>query len=248
MYSSLLEYYDELFPVEKSRLDFIESIAAEYKKEKGLTNPVKILDLGCATGMTSIQLMRRGMDLVGIDNNDQMIQSASRRNPEPKTNARFFLMDMTKIDTYFPKNSFDIVLCLGNTLVHLDGLEQIEQQIKSIHSVLKSGGVFIFQIINYDMVLKEHMVSLPVIETTRSSFVRKYSSTEDGYIQFDASVLSANGQTVFSSSVDLFPLSSKDLSGALNSSGFKNETYYSDFEKNPLTNSSLAIVGTSVKA
>lgn len=247
MYSNLLEYYDELFPVEKTRLDFIESTAAHYQKEKGVRNIVKVLDLGCATGTTAIQLMRRGMDLVGIDNNDQMIQSASRRNPEPKTNARFFLMDMTKIDKYFSKDCFDIVLCLGNTMVHLKELEEIEGLIKAVHTVLKPGGMFIFQLINYEMILSEHVVCLPIIETTRSSFVRKYTCTSQKNIIFDASVLSSNGQTVFSDSVNLYPLGSKELMKMLNSSGFKNEAFYSDFDKSPLGKSSLALVGTAMK-
>ena len=71
-YDDLLEYYDELFPVEKKRIDFIESLS-------GLKS-LRVLDMGCATGATALYLARRGMDLVGIDCNETMIQSANRRN------------------------------------------------------------------------------------------------------------------------------------------------------------------------
>jgi 2-polyprenyl-3-methyl-5-hydroxy-6-metoxy-1,4-benzoquinol methylase len=246
LYSNLLEYYDELFPVEKTRLDFIESTAAYYQKEKNIDMP-KILDLGCATGTTAIQLMRRGMDVVGIDNNAQMIQSASRRNPEPKTHSRFFLMDIADVTNYLPKNSFDIVLCLGNTIAHLDNIEKIEHLIKAVQFVLKPGGTFIFQLINYDMILSEKIKSLPIIETSRSSFIRNYSFTNEKTITFEASVLSSKGQAVFSESVSLYPLQSKELLNMLSASGFHNETFYGDFDKSPLETSSLAIVGTAVK-
>jgi 2-polyprenyl-3-methyl-5-hydroxy-6-metoxy-1,4-benzoquinol methylase len=247
LYSNLLEYYDELFPVETTRLDFIESTAAYYQKERNIDMP-KILDLGCATGTTAIQLMRRGMDIVGIDNNAQMIQSASRRNPEPKTHARFFLMDMSEMGKYFPKTSFDVVLCLGNTLAHLDSIEKIETLIKTVNSILNPGGVFIFQLINYDMILSEQLDSLPTIETTRSSFIRNYTINNDKTITFDASVVSSKGQTVFEESISLYPIKSKELLTILNESGFNNEMFYNDFDKSPLESSSLSIVGTAVKA
>jgi SAM-dependent methyltransferase len=177
-----------------------------------------------------------------------MIQSAARRNPEPKTHCRFFLMDIADIGKYLPKNSFDMVVCLGNSMVHLDSIEKIETLIKAVHSILKTGGIFVFQLINYDMILSERLESLPTIETTRSSFVRKYSFTNDNKINFEASVVSSKGQTVFEESVSLYPLKSKELLNALNTSGFNNEILYSDFEKSPLEASSLAIVGTAVKA
>ncbi len=248
MYSNLLEYYDELFPVEKTRLDFIESTIAYYQKERNIKDMPKILDLGCATGTTTIQLMRRGMDVVGIDNNAQMIQSATRRNPEPKTNARFFLMDIADMGKYFPKNSFDAVLCLGNTMVHLDSSEKIEQLLNAVQGVLKPGGTFIFQLINYEMILSEHVTNLPAIETTRSSFFRKYTNISEQNITFETSVTSSKGQTVFSDSVSLFPLKSKELLHMLGTSGFHNEMLYSDFNKSPFDPSGLAIVGTAVKA
>jgi 2-polyprenyl-3-methyl-5-hydroxy-6-metoxy-1,4-benzoquinol methylase len=233
--------------VEKTRLDFIDSTAAYYQKEQNMQDTPKVLDLGCATGSTAIQLMRRGMDVVGIDSNSQMIQSASRRNPEPKVNARFFVMDMTAIGKYLPKNSFDIALCLGNTMVHLNSIQKIEEFIKSVHSVLKPGGIFIFQLINYDMILSENLEFLPTIETTRSSFIRKYTINSDQNINFEASLLSSKGQPVFEESVPLYPLKSKDLLNLLSTSGFSNEMFYSDFDKSPLEASSLSIVGTAVK-
>ncbi len=248
MYSNLLEYYDELFPVEKSRLDFIESTTAYCQKERNVQHTAKVLDLGCATGTTTIQLMRRGMDVVGIDNNAQMIQSASRRNPEPKTNSRFFLMDMINIDAYLPKNTFDLVLCLGNTIVHLETSEKIEQLIKSIYAALKPGGIFIFQLINYEKVLSEYIESLPPIQTTRSSFIRNYTNISEENITFEASIVSSKGQVVFEESLSLYPLKLKELLTMLNASGFHNEMTYSDFDRSPLSASSLSIVGTAEKA
>jgi SAM-dependent methyltransferase len=157
-------------------------------------------------------------------------------------------MDITEIGKYFPKCGFDIILCLGNTLAHLDSIEKIETLIKNVHSLLKPDGVFIFQLINYDMILSQHLDSLPTIKTTRSSFVRDYTINSDTNITFHASVVSSKEQTVFEESISLYPLKSKDLLSMLNTSGFNNEMFYSDFDKSPLSPSSLSLVGSAVKA
>lgn len=247
LYSSLLEYYDELFPVEKNRLDFVEAAAVKYQKANGAGGTVKILDIGCATGTTALQLMRRGMDVTGIDNNDAMIQSANRRNPEPKTNARFFLMDMAGITEYFAPGAFDMILCLGNTLAHLDNLREIEAFIRSAGTLLRKGGIFIFQIINYDRVLSENIRELPPVETARSSFIRKYSRTKDGHILFEGTVLSSSGQPAFVETATLYPLTLKELTRILDSGGFTDEYFCSDFDGAPLEKSSLAVVGTAAR-
>ncbi|QQO09879.1 class I SAM-dependent methyltransferase [Breznakiella homolactica] len=247
LYNSMLEYYDELFPVEQDRIDFIVSYAERIRKSGAASGMVKLLDLGCATGTTAIQLMKTGMDVTGIDSNDAMIQSANRRNPEPKTNARFFAMDMANVKKYFSPGSFDIILCLGNTLAHLNGNEDILDVIRTAAGLLKKNGVFIFQLINYDRILDKKITELPAIETQRSRFVRKYAFTGDGHINFHATLISSTGNMVFSEETTLYPVTLKELTGDLREAGLIEEDLYSDFDRGPLGKDSLAILGTASK-
>lgn len=248
LYNSLLEYYDELFPVDTVRLDFlqehIQSVADLHTLEPGAP---KILDIGCATGTGSIALMRRGFDVSGIDINTDMIQSACRRNPEPKTNARFFAMDMMEISNNFAAASFDAVLCLGNTIAHLKDLNQIKMFLTQVQELLKPGALFIFQLVNYEKVLNEKLDRLPEIRSSRARFVRKYTHCDDGYIRFETELYSSSEQVVYSDAVTLYPLTLRELKELLSGQKFGNTEIYADFEEHPCDTDSLGIVGTSNK-
>jgi SAM-dependent methyltransferase len=247
-YDNLLEYYDELFPVEPARVSFIEALAR--KTVAGRTDAgsrVKILDVGCATGTFALALMRLGMDVTGIDLNSAMIQSACRRNPEPRTNARFFCMDMLEIGSTFAAGRFDLCLCLGNTLVHLDGPKSISRFLKQARQVVRPGGAFVFQVVNYERVAAEGLTRLPTIESPRARFEREYRKRDDGRISFEATIFSSNEQPVFRDRVALYPASPVELVELLHQAGFEKVDLYDDFSGDTMRGNSLGVVGVAVR-
>lgn len=240
LYDNLLEYYDEIFPLDQDRIDFVQDLVMG-----GAGAIPKILDVGCATGTSSLALMRRGMDVTGIDLNSAMVQSACRRNPEPRTNARFLCMNMMEISKFFPPRAFDAVLCLGNTLVHLPGPEEIGEFFKKVRGVLKDGGVFVFQVVNYRKVLDEALDHLPTVETVRSRFERKYRHGADGRIAFEGTIFSSSGQVVFRDTVQLYPATEDELSSLARAAGFGSVDFFSDFSRSPASQASLGLVGVA---
>jgi SAM-dependent methyltransferase len=184
------------------------------------------------------------MDLVGIDANETMIRSANRRNHEPKSNARFFCMDILSSASYFPAGSFDMVLCLEDNLASLKDLQVIRSFLGQIHGLLADQGVFIFELINYDWILDEHIEALPLITTVRASYLQKYLRRPGGQLCLNSAVLAANGYPVFSEEKPLYPISSEELGEALDAAGFGEKLLYSDFEGSPLVRSSMRLIGT----
>ncbi|MDL2229287.1 class I SAM-dependent methyltransferase [Treponema sp. OttesenSCG-928-L16] len=245
MYDSLLEYYEEFFPVEQSRIDFIGASADELRKRSGSSGLIHVLDIGCATGSTIFRLTPLGMDLTGIDSNETMIRCAARRNHEWRSTTRFFHMDMMEAGKYFRGESFDMILCLGNTLVHLPDAETIRTFIVQLHSLLKKGGCFIFQLINYDRILDRHIASLPALKSPRAGMTRTYTETEDGHILFEITVNDSGGSPVFSDKTLLYPLRVSELKAMLEDAGFSEVRMLSDFTGNPLEEDSLAVTGTA---
>jgi SAM-dependent methyltransferase len=250
MYDGLLEYYDELFPVDPKCAAFILSLAENYKRGGQNADPCfrppRLLEIGCAAGITALYLARHGMDLVGIDANEVMIRSANRRNHEPKSNARFFCMDMLKSASYFPAGSFDMVLCMEDNLACLNDPEAIRSFLRQIHGLLADKGVFIFELINYDWVLDEHIEALPPIKTVRVSYIQKYIHGPGGRLSLKSSVLAANGYPVFSEEKPLYPISAGELEKALGAAGFGEKRFYSDFEGSPWERSSMRLIGTAL--
>lgn len=240
-YEDLLEYYDDIFPLEEARIRFIEM---QILRQPGASP--KIMDIGCATGSTAVALIKKGYTVTGIDLNAAMIQSANRRNPEPKTNGRFMQMDMRDVANFFPTSSFDGILCLGNTLTHLRDAGEIGSFLNKIRKLLKQGAPFIFQVINYDLVLDNKLQGLPDVVTSRCRFVRRYDPIPgEPALRFTASLYSSTDQLVFKDETRLYPVRAAELNTSLQNAGFDKIEYYKDFSGVQFDETSIAIVGVA---
>lgn len=69
--------------------------------------PVAVLDAGCGTGRVGAELRRRGIEVVGVDADASMIDTARRRHPD----VTWVLGDMASVDL---DRRFDLVLMAGN--------------------------------------------------------------------------------------------------------------------------------------
>lgn len=245
MYDNLMEYYDELFPVEQTKIDYLEELIRQADTGAKPGALPRILDVGCATGTFDIQLMKRNMDVTGIDNNAAMVQSACRRNPEPRTNARFFRMDMREAASALAHQAWTLVLCLGNTLVHLENRREIDRFLKDMYTLVSPGGALVLQLVNYERVLAERMDRLPTIETRRARFERQYSMRNDGRLDFEVSLYSSTEQLVFRDRNALFPLKAPELEESLKEAGFVNVSFRDSFSSPDYSGTDLGIVCTA---
>jgi SAM-dependent methyltransferase len=71
--------------------------------------PTSVLDAGCGTGRVAIELARRGVDVVGVDADPDMLDRARRRAP----GLRWVVADLA---TLALGRSFDVVVLAGNVL------------------------------------------------------------------------------------------------------------------------------------
>jgi SAM-dependent methyltransferase len=254
----LLEYYDELFPVNKGIAEFIKALSGQYLS----SGPVKALDISCAIGTAALQLARQGLDIIGIDSSEAMVQSANRRNHEPKSNVRFFCMGLKEIEAYFPPESFHILICLGDLLVKIGSLEEIRRLLQQLNRLLCAGGTLVFQLTNYDRIMRERIKALPDhstepckgegsplldIKTGRARMTRQFTPAGDGLLCCTTSIFSLAGIPVYSQSDLLYPISPDDLSGLLAQTGFTPETFFGDFDQSPLDEASLQFAGAARK-
>lgn len=93
------------------------SIAAHLDREEAeRSRPLgRALDLGCGRGQYTPELVRRGWEVVGVDNVPRAIERARRRNI---AGARFEVADVTDLDAA-ALGSFDFFLDIG-CFQHLD--------------------------------------------------------------------------------------------------------------------------------
>ena len=151
-------------------------------------------------------------------------------------------MNILDIDTQFPERSFDLALCFGNTIVHLQNIEDVELFFKKVRLVLKPGEMFLFQIINYDFVLDSNLKGLPTIENEKIKFERHYSLDKNEMIDFSTVLTIKETGEILNNSVKLFPVRKKQAERALKNAGFEHIKSYSSFTKNEYNPRSLPLV------
>ena len=94
-----------------------------------------VLDAGCGTGRVAVELARRGVEVVGVDIDPQMLAAARAKAPE----LEFHEADLASFDL---GRRFDAVVAAGNVMIFLTpGTEQAVLERLAAH--LTPGGALI---------------------------------------------------------------------------------------------------------
>ena len=84
--------------------------------------PHSVLDAGCGTGRVAMELDRRGIDVVGVDLDPQMLELARRKAPH----LNWITADLVDAEVAGAggRRAFDVVVMAGNVMVFVeDGTE-----------------------------------------------------------------------------------------------------------------------------
>jgi len=235
-YSSITEFYNYIFPLNKTQVEFVRD------SFKGTLN-LSLLDIGCGTGNLTVELSKIFNKSVGIDLDKTMLRRAEENISEKNGDLKFMNLDMLKIDTAFPINSFDVIVCFGNTLVHLDSEKSIFEFFIKSGKVLKKGGKLLFQIINYDRIIDKGINGLPTIENDLIKFERKYRfHKERNVIEFATILTIKENNRQISNKIVLYPLRKSQIEELLLMAGFNDFKFYGNFKREPLSSESIPLV------
>ncbi len=235
-YTSIADYYDYIFPLNKFQVDFILSeITKPY-------NNKSILEAGCGTGNLPLVLSEYGINVTGIDFDSEMINKAIKKC-KTKTNLIVRYLDMRNLLTTFQNTYYNAIVCFGNTLVHLTDPSDIFSFIKQTKSLLAKNGTLLMQIINYDRILDQSIDSLPTIENKDIRFQRIYNlDSTSGLIEFKTILDVKSSNEVINNKVLLYPLRKKELTTYLTKAGYKEINYYSNFKKSASDSNSTPLI------
>jgi glycine/sarcosine N-methyltransferase len=236
-YRSISAYYDRIFPMDPNTLSFLDSRARPGSR---------ILDIACGTGGYSIALAERGHRVTGIDLDRAMIRHARSKARDPDGMADFRVMDMLSMTAGLDPG-FDLVFCIGNSLVHLESDEQIGQLLEDCRSLLGPEGVLILQIINYDRILAEGLTGLPTLrdEAAALEFLRNYELDPAGRVVIFRTELRVGrgaDQRVIRNQIPLRIVTSERLTRLVGAAGFQSLELFGGFDGRPLSLESLPLI------
>jgi ubiquinone/menaquinone biosynthesis C-methylase UbiE len=137
-YQKYPEYFDT-FSINENTDTKNKVIESLLKKHKATT----VLDLTCGTGSQVFFLAKRGYKCIGADFSPDLLKIARKKAKKEKIAVKFIDGDMRTLKV----GAFDAAITIDNAVGHLTKAG-FEKAMKNIHSNLKEGGIYIFDILN----------------------------------------------------------------------------------------------------
>lgn len=115
--------------------NLVEHLLRSPLNQSQSRQPYRVLDAGCGTGRTAIELAQRGIEIVGVDLDAVMLQQA--RAKAPQIDWRLGDLSVIALD-----KSFDLIVMAGNVMIYLTpGTEAATVANMARH--LKPGGLLV---------------------------------------------------------------------------------------------------------
>ncbi|MHA2071669.1 MAG: class I SAM-dependent methyltransferase [Candidatus Thorarchaeota archaeon] len=214
----------------KRELPFLQSMSESSTK--------RVLDMACGSGRHVVALASLGFDVVGFDTSEGMITAARNHAKIAEVEVEFHIADMQSFPSIVD-GSFDVVLCLGNSLALLPSLEVLQNVIEIVHDVLRPSGSFFFQVLNFEEILTSGFRFFPIKGGRTSAgedvvFARFYEHSVEHWSTLVATSFvnkSSSWETAISTQKVLHT-NHDVLKKALTESGFENVEFFSDYHKN----------------
>jgi 2-polyprenyl-3-methyl-5-hydroxy-6-metoxy-1,4-benzoquinol methylase len=126
-----LDEYETRFgrPDSHGEADFVESLCV------GGGSATTVLDAGCGTGRLGIELHRRGIKVVGVDLDEDLLSRAQQKAPD----VRWALADLADMEL---ARDFDVVVMAGNVMQFCN----VDQRAHVVHTCarhIKPGGALV---------------------------------------------------------------------------------------------------------
>lgn len=107
-----------------------------------------VLELGCGTGRVLLPLARAGVRVVGLDRSVQMLGQARRRIRRARgtDSARLVRGDIRSLP-FAPEPGFGLVIAPYGVLQSLLRDQDIRRTLRSVHDVLRPGGLLVMELV-----------------------------------------------------------------------------------------------------
>ena len=162
-------------------LQFLIENFNKYKVPKEL-----VLDLGCGTGTLTQMLSKKGYDMIGVDNSDEMLSIAIQKGINDTQNILYLLQDMREFELY---GTVRAVISICDSINYLLEEEDIVKTFSLINNYLDPGGIFVF---DFNTVYKyESVIGDATIAENRDtcSFIwENYYHTKEHINEYDLTI------------------------------------------------------------
>jgi glycine/sarcosine N-methyltransferase len=189
---------------------------------------VSAVDAGTGTGFHALLLARLGVDVTAVDISGEMLRKCEENATTLGVRVKTLQSDFAHIPALVTQ-SFDAVLCLGNSLAHILTNEALSDSLAAFRKILKKDGILILQILNYDKILRERHRVQQIRRAGSKTFIRFYDYCGD---RLFFNILSVHEDSPTPAhtiqTVELHPYTADELKPFLRNAGFGEIRIYGD--------------------
>ena len=116
-----------------------------------------VLDAACGTGVDAAVLARRGFAVWAADGSAAMVEGAAARFRQERLAIRLMHCKWADLHTATGER-FDVVLCVGNSLVHAAGRDAMVQALTGLRRMARPGGYVVIDSRNWEKLHAERQI------------------------------------------------------------------------------------------
>ena len=243
-YGAISDIYDKInSEIDYSRwADFFERCFDTFLTER----PELVLDLACGTGSMTLELAKRGYDMIGIDSSSDMLNIALDRkyDMELPRDVLFLLQDMTSFELY---GTVGAITCCLDSINYLVDDGDLEKCFALAHNYLDPDGLFLFDVnspYKFENIYGENTYVYDEDDCGDSFCVwQNYYDAETRICDFSLTVFKREEGELYSRRDELQRercYSKDELCGVLEGCGFELIGIYCDHDFTPAENDPLA--------
>jgi SAM-dependent methyltransferase len=156
-YEMLAADYDWMFHDDELANGRAINLPATARLLQRISRTSTVLDAACGTGVDAAVLARRGFTVWAADGSDAMVEGATARFRRerlaiPLLRSRWADLPATT------NERFDVVLCVGNSLVHAVGRDAMVESLTGLRRMARPGGYVVIDSRNWEKLHAERRI------------------------------------------------------------------------------------------
>lgn len=185
----------------------------------------RVLDVATGTGFHSIRLLEAGFDVTSADGSAEMLGKAFENGRRRNHVLRTVQADWRWLNRDI-QESFDAVVCLGNSFTHLFDERDRRKALAEFYAVLKHDGILVLDQRNYDAIMDAGFSSKHIYYYCGNNVSAEPDHVDEGLARFkyrfpDKSEFYLN----------MFPLRREYVRRLMAEVGFQEIKTYGDFKE-----------------